>query len=586
MTNRRTSTKLVSAFLGMSLLIAACGDDDDDGGATGPEETTTTADGDGEGQAGGELVLGAEQWPECLNPFTQCANASWLNWAITEHVLPRLMELDVDGNYVPSPVLDGEPEVSGEGTDNGEGPFTVTYTIAEEAVWEDESPMTCADLEFTWQATLDSTGSITTTGYELIESVEPVDGDDHVCAMTYTEPYAAWPDLFGGGLQFFVKAAAFPDITGDTIDTGTEMSNEIPFSGAPFILESFSATEAVLVRNEAYWDEERVPLLDQVTMVPQESQETEVNALLAGEVSAIYPQPAPGLTEQLTGDDSLETIFGAGTTFEGIWFNTQSLLDTESPLYDPAVREALLFAIDRETILTEVIHPLSPEAELLNCHSWVPTVGEWCDVEDYADVSFDPEQVASILEGAGWARGSDGIYAKDGQRLEFTWQTVAGNARREQIQALVIPQLEELGIAVTADNSEAGTLFEQLLPQRQTEMMLFAYVASPDPTATSNWHCDNIPTPENDFAGQNAQSWCNEEASEAMSASDRAIDVEERLEQIHLIGDLQRADAIGLPMYQLPLITSYNTEVIGGPVGDFTSSPYGGFSNMYDWFLN
>src|SRR5687768_10680810 len=25
----------------------------------------------------GSLVIGAEQWPECLNPITECANSSW-----------------------------------------------------------------------------------------------------------------------------------------------------------------------------------------------------------------------------------------------------------------------------------------------------------------------------------------------------------------------------------------------------------------------------------------------------------------------------------------------------------------------------
>lgn len=577
MAHRRRSAKLLAGFLGFSLLVAACGDDDDD---TATDDGGTEATVAEDGEAGGEMVLGAEQWPECLNPTTQCANASWMHWSAVEHVLPRLMELDAEGNFVPSPVLDGEPELSGEGTDNGEGPFTVTYTIHEDAAWDDGTPMTCADIDFTRQAYVDSTGAFATVGFEDITGVEAVDGDDKVCAVAFGSPYAPWPDLFGGGSTYLLKADFF-----ESTDTADQLADEIPFSGGPFILESWSTTEAVLVRNENYWDEERLPLLDTVRLVPLEDVETETNALLAGEVNAIFPQPAPGLTEQLQAETNLEVIFGAGTTFEGIWFDQQSLLNPNSVLTDPVVREALMFAIDRETILTEVIHPLSPEAELLHCHSWVPTVGDWCDNTDYADVTFDPAHVAELLEAEGWALGGDGIYARDGQRLSITWQTVAGNARREQIQALVIPQAAELGIELVADNSDAGTLFEQRLPQRQTEVMLYAYVASPDPTATSNWHCDNVPSEENDFAGQNSQAWCNQEASDLMTQSDQAVVVEERVELIHQVGDLMRADAIGLPMYQLPLITAYDTDVLGGPVGEFTSSSYSGFSNIYDWFL-
>jgi hypothetical protein len=35
-------------------------------------------DTDGDGQ----IVIGAEQWPGCLNPITECANSSWYVWTV------------------------------------------------------------------------------------------------------------------------------------------------------------------------------------------------------------------------------------------------------------------------------------------------------------------------------------------------------------------------------------------------------------------------------------------------------------------------------------------------------------------------
>jgi len=353
------------------------------------------------------------------------------------------------------------------------------------------------------------------------------------------------------------------------------------------VLDSFDATagEAVFSRNEAYWDEETTSLLDGFTTVAEADQETEINALLAGEVAAIYPQPAPGISEQLGGGDTVEFDFGAGTTYEGLWFTHASLLDPDSELHDPAVREALLFAIDRDEVLAEVITPNFPETEILNCGGWVPTVGEWCDQEDFADISFDPDHVDELLTGAGYEKGSDGFYAKDGERLSFTWQTVAGNARREAIQALVIPALAELGIEATADNSDADTLFQVRLPQLQTELALYAQVASPDPTVTTIFACENVPSEANDFAGQNNTAWCNEEASAIMAESDRTPDPAARLELIHQVGDFVRQDAVWMPFYQLPLITAWDTAQVDGPVGEYTDSPLSGFYNIYDWFI-
>lgn len=584
MTNRRTSAKLLSAFLGLTMLAAACGDDDgDDVAEPGGDTTETTAPDDGgEGTAGGTLVLGAEQFPECINPITQCANSSWMHWAVDQYVLPKLMTLSPEGDYIPSPVLDGEPELAGEGVDESGDPFSVTYTIREEAVWDDGTPITCADVEFTWQAKLNTTGSLTTVGYDTIESVE--EGDEAgTCVVTFSEPYAPWADLFGSSTDYVLKADAFagPDIAND-------LNTELPFSAGPFVLDSFdaSAGEATFSRNEAYWDEETTPLLDGFTMVAQQDQETEINALLAGEVAAIYPQPAPGIAEQLEGGETVDFEFGAGTTYEGLWFTHNSLLaGSNQELSDPLVREALLYAINRDEILSEVITPNFPETEILNCGGWVPTVGEWCDQSDFEDVTFDEARVEELLTEAGFTRGGDGFWARDGERLSLSWQTVAGNARREQIQALVIPALADLGIELTADNSDADTLFQVRVPQLDTEIALYAQVASPDPSVTTIFACENIPSEANEFSGQNNTAWCNEEASELMHQSDQTPDPDERVELIHQIGDFVRQDAVWLPFYQLPLITAWDSAQVAGPVGIYTSSPLSGFYNIYDWYI-
>jgi len=568
----------VGLSLSLALVAAACGDDDGDqtsdtsGGGT--EATNET----GDQQRGGEIVLGAEQWPECVNPITQCANSSWTHWAIDAHVLPKLMELDPEGNYNPSPVLDGEPELSGEGTDNGSGPFTITYRLNPDAVWDDGTPITSEDVRFTWQAYMGTAGAVSLAGWDQIEDVDA--SDPQTAVVTFKQPYAAWGENWGGNANYLLKADAFDGRT----DLSNEMISDLPFSGGPWVLESFSPTEAVLVPNEAYWHEDRVPLVDRVTLVPVTDTETQVNALLAGEVDAIYPQPSPGIVDQLD-TEGIDYVFGAGVTFEGMWFNQGSLKNPNTPLKDPAVREALLYAVDREAILDQVMRPNFPDTEMLNCGGWVPTVGEWCDESDFEDVTYDPAKVASILEGAGWAKGSDGVYAKGGQRLSLTWQTVAGNRRREDIQALVIPAVRQLGIELVTDNSDADTLFQTRLPQMDTEVGLYAQTAAPDPTVSTIMACENIPTPENDFSGQNYLGWCNRQATDLMHRADATPDPDARLELVHQIGDLVREDAVWLPFYQLPLFTAWNSDKLEGPIGDTTNSSYGGFFNVYDWSL-
>jgi peptide/nickel transport system substrate-binding protein len=565
---QRRSYRLLALILGFSVVAAACGGDDDDGQRAADEEA-------GEGQpTGGDLILGADQWPECLNPITQCSNASWLAWSVSHHVLPKLMEVAPDGTFVPTPVLEGEPELAGEGVDDSGDPFTVTYDIDEDAVWDDGSPITSTDIKRTWEVRMGTTGVVTTYGYELIESVD--DSDPKTAVVTFTEPFADWQDVFGGGTEFLLKA----DALGDTDDIADLFQSEIPFSGGPFVLDSWSTEELTLLPNENYWNEDRVPLVDSVTMIPLEDTETEITALRSGEVHALFPQPTPGIIEEL-GDMEYEVGFTAA--WEELWFNQASLLNPDTPLKDPAVREAISYGVDRQQVLEEVVQPDIPETELLNCGGWVPTIGDWCDQSDFEDVTYDPEHAADVLEEAGWEKGSDGIYAKNGQRLSITWQTVAGNQRREDTQAILIPALEEIGIEVIADNSDAGTLFEQRLPQMQTELMMYAWTGSPDPSVTTWAHCKNISSPENDFSGQNNIGWCNEEASDLMDESDATPVVEDRLDLIYEIGDLMREDYFSLPLWQLPTVTAWDPGVIEGPIGEYGSTAQGGFGNIYDW---
>ncbi|MEO1058936.1 MAG: ABC transporter substrate-binding protein, partial [Actinomycetota bacterium] len=174
MTTRSWRRRAIAGSLALALIAAACGDDDGGGSsdtaADGTAETgdtagstdateasdSTDAPDTGDGAAAGSVVFAAEQWPDCLNPVTSCANASWLTWSVIHHILPKLMEVDADGNYQASPLIEEAPSL-----ENGlitEDPFTITYNLVDGATWNDGSPITAEDVAFTWQAIMDSTG--------------------------------------------------------------------------------------------------------------------------------------------------------------------------------------------------------------------------------------------------------------------------------------------------------------------------------------------------------------------------------------------------------------------------------------------
>ena len=78
---------------------------DDDGGDTDAVDATEQA----LPSTATVLRVASAQWPECLNPLTCPDDVA--RTLVLQHVVPRLIELDADGGYVPSPVLAGAPEV-------------------------------------------------------------------------------------------------------------------------------------------------------------------------------------------------------------------------------------------------------------------------------------------------------------------------------------------------------------------------------------------------------------------------------------------------------------------------------------------
>ncbi len=150
------------------------------------------------------------------------------------------------------------------------------------------------------------------------------------------------------------------------MDIADELNNELPYSGGPFILDEFDAGagEATFAKNPDYWDEDTTALLDGFTMIAQADCDTELNALLAGEVAAIYPQPAPGIADTARRWRHRRVTSSAPAPPSRVCGSTwSSLIEPEHGAEGPASARPLLFAVDRGSILSEVITPSFPETE-------------------------------------------------------------------------------------------------------------------------------------------------------------------------------------------------------------------------------
>jgi hypothetical protein len=59
----------------------------------------------------GQIIIGAEQYPGCLNPVTECANSSWYFWLADVQTLPTIWRSTNDGLFEITELVSGEPVV-------------------------------------------------------------------------------------------------------------------------------------------------------------------------------------------------------------------------------------------------------------------------------------------------------------------------------------------------------------------------------------------------------------------------------------------------------------------------------------------
>src|SRR5207249_1282202 len=117
----RSAKLLLALLVSLALVAAACGGG---GGKKTPSGVPSKI------PQGGDLVIGAEQEPDCADWVSSCAGALWGTISMMEHTMPRVYEWTPDDHFKTSILLTGDPVL-----ESGP-PQKVTYHINPKAVWD------------------------------------------------------------------------------------------------------------------------------------------------------------------------------------------------------------------------------------------------------------------------------------------------------------------------------------------------------------------------------------------------------------------------------------------------------------------
>jgi len=190
---------------------------------------------------------------------------------------------------------------------------------------------------------------------------------------------------------------------------------------------------------------------------------------------------------------------------------------------DKALREAFSMCIDQDKTV-----------EVATGGNGVPVRANtppfsWAYNPDVKPYVLDVPGAKAKIEASGWALGSDGVYAKDGQRLSSILYVRVGRPQRLAFAELARDQLKECGIEVEVQEADLNTV---LIPKvldypNDFDTYLGGWSTALDPDDYSIFHSSEIPTKEvpsaNNFPG-----WKNDEADRLLKEGREELDQEKR----------------------------------------------------------
>ena len=358
------------------------------------------------------------------------------------------------------PVLAAEIPSAQNGGVSRDG-TAVTWTIKKGVSWHDGTPLTAADVVFTWEYAADPATAATTLGiYRDLERVEKV--GEHSVKVVFKQPNPFWAEPFCGSGGTVIPRHVFGAYRGAR--SREAPANIKPVGTGPYRLVDFKPGDTVRAELHPGYHVANRPFFDSVEMKGGGDAVSAARAVLqTGEYDFAWNvQVEDDILKRLEQGGKGRVLISPSSSPEHLRLNfsdpwrevdgERSSAKTSHPLLsDPAVRAALGLLVDRAGI-QEQIYGRGGQATA----NFLNTPARFRSANTRWEHSVDRANQA--LEAAGWKRGADGVRAREGKRLKLLFQTSI-NATRQKTQAIVKQAAARAGIEMELKSVVASVFF-------------------------------------------------------------------------------------------------------------------------------
>lgn len=320
----------------------------------------------------------------------------------------------------------------GESFEYNEDGTQITVKIKPDLKWSDGKPLTAADVAFTFLYEANNP-----EGNQLV-SAEAT--DDTTVVLTYG--IAQYTTEF----QRMGSSYILPEHIWKDVDDFANFTNEEPVGSGPYVVDKTTSESYTLVANENYRGADELAI-KKVQYIAVDNNQTAQDLVTAGELDwtgMFIPNP-----DDATANGKIEWI-NTPQDPTVLYTCSNAELGCTGPQTDVAVRQALNVAVDRATIKDKAFVGLT--ADVSPAYTLLPRDEKWLtdDAYEVSPQEANVEEAASILEAAGYTKGSSGFYEKDGAPVELSLISVDGWTDYNDAAKLIAEQAEAAGIKITA----------------------------------------------------------------------------------------------------------------------------------------
>jgi peptide/nickel transport system substrate-binding protein len=368
--------------------------------------------------------------------------------------------------------------------------LTITYHLRPGVRFSDGTPLTSADVVFTFQQILNPRNNVPFhRPYDLAKSV--VAPDPRTIVVHLKAPTASF---VSGFFLCGVQGGILPKhLLAGKADLNTDPYNVKPIGSGPFMVEHYETNTTLEMVPNPYWFGGK-PGLAHITYRIIPSENTLLIGLRTHDIDFYYSAPEQQYRE-LRSLEGIATSAKPSSSFEMVAFNTR-----RAPFSDPRLRQAVARGIDWQGLARTVY---------LNVD--LPDWGDifplyWAYTQQPDRNGYDPAAARAMLTAAGWLPGPDGIRERNGVRLQVELRTVAGVIVRENAEVLIQQQLRAIGVDVLVHNASANLMFAPygaggLLASGKFDLGIYAWTQNPDPDDSETIGPGSVPPLGGNYSG-------------------------------------------------------------------------------------